>query len=327
VTVSPVLPTVDLLTLGETMGSIRTTRPLRLGGTMSMSLGGAETNVAIGLARLGHTVRWAGRLGDDDVGQFALRTLRAESVLVDAVRIDGARPTGMMLLESRAAGVSRASYYRAGSAGSALHAADLEAAVDSGCRILHVTGITPALSETAAEATVTAARRARAAGSTVSFDVNFRSALWSAHRATEVLSQLAVMTDVMIASEDELSLVTPPGLGEEEAVLHLGALGVRDVVIKRGADGATAWTLAGGTVASVEHREALRVPVVDTVGAGDAFSAGYLSAVLDGLPLGARLDRGVALGAFAVADGTDWEGLPTRRDLDLAGLPSGTIIR
>lgn len=326
-TVSPVLPTVDLLTLGETMGSIRTTRPLRLGGTMSMSLGGAETNVAIGLARLGHTVRWAGRLGDDDVGQFALRTLRAESVLVDAVRIDGARPTGMMLLESRAAGVSRASYYRAGSAGSALHAADLEAAVDSGCRILHVTGITPALSETAAEATVTAARRARAAGSTVSFDVNFRSALWSAHRATEVLSQLATMTDVMIASEDELSLVTPPGLGEEEAVLHLGALGVRDVVIKRGADGATAWTLTGGTVASVEHREALRVPVVDTVGAGDAFSAGYLSAVLDGLPLGARLDRGIALGAFAVADGTDWEGLPTRRDLDLEGLPSGTIIR
>lgn len=321
------LPPVDVLTLGETMGSIRTLRPLRLGGDMSMSLGGAETNVAIGLARLGHSVRWAGRVGDDEIGQFALRTLRAEGVSLDAVSVDAERPTGLMILESRTAGVSRASYYRAGSAGSALQPEDLAGALAAGCRILHVTGITPALSATAAEATLAAARQARAAGATVSFDVNFRSKLWAADRAAEVLTRLVAEADVVIASEDELHLVCPPGLDEEDAVHHLGRLGVRDVVVKRGQDGATAWAFSDGTVTSTEHRDAVQVQVVDTVGAGDAFSAGYLSAALDGLPLAERLDRGVALGAFAVADSTDWEGLPTRADLALVGRPAGTTIR
>ncbi len=320
------LQPVEVLTFGETMGSIRTSRPLRMGGAMSMSLGGAETNVAIGLSRLGHTVRWVGRVGDDEIGAFAVRTLRAEAVLTDAVVVDSSRPTGMMLLESHGAGFSRAAYYRAASAGSALHTEDLSAALDAGARILHVTGITPALSHDAADATLAAAGRARAAGILVTFDVNYRSKLWSVERAAAVLSRLAAEADFVIASEDELRLVSPANLGEDEAVRHLGALGVREVVVKRGEDGATAWSFGQGDAAR-EHRNAVTVPVVDTVGAGDAFSAGYLSATLDGLPPGQRLERGVALGAFAVADATDWEGLPTRKDLALMGQPAGTTVR
>lgn len=321
-----VLPPVEVLTFGETMGSIRTPRPLRMGGAMSMSLGGAETNVAIALSRLGHTVRWAGRVGDDGIGAFAVRTLRAEAVLTDAVTVDGTRPTGMMLLESHGMGFSRVAYYRAASAGSALRTEDLSTALDAGARILHLTGITPALSPGAAEATLAAALRARAAGILVSFDVNYRSSLWSEEHAAAVLSGLAAQADVVVASEDELRLVCPGDLGEDDAVRHLAGLGVREVVIKRGGKGATAWSFGPGGAAT-EHRDALTVPVVDTVGAGDAFSAGYLSATLDGLPLGRRLERGVALGAFAVADATDWEGLPTRQDLALIGQPAGTTVR
>ncbi|MHA7210429.1 sugar kinase [Arthrobacter sp. MDT1-65] len=321
------LPEVDVLTFGETMGSIRTPRPLRLGGGMSMSLGGAETNVAIGLARLGHLARWAGRLGDDGIGDYALRTLRAEGVLTDAVSIDPVRPTGLMILESQGAGLSQATYYRSGSAASAMGPDDVEAPVRAGCRILHLTGITPALSESAAAAGLAAARQARAAGITVSFDVNFRSKLWGTARASEVLAGIAAYSDIVIASEDELLLLGPAGSSEEDAVQHLGASGVREVVVKRGADGATGWDLAGSAAGSVEHRDALDVPVVDTVGAGDAFTAGYLSATLDGLQLGERLDRGVALGAFAVSDNTDWERLPTRKELALVGRPSGTTVR
>jgi len=322
------LPQVEVLTFGETMGSLRTTRPLRLGGAMSMSLGGAETNVAIGVARLGHSVRWSGRVGDDEIGEFALRTLRAENVRTDAVTVDAGRPTGMMLLESRFSGVSRAAYYRAGSAGSALCAEDLTGALVAGCTILHLTGITPALSGAAADATLTAARRARTAGGVVSFDVNYRSKLWSQERARAVLTPLAAEADVVIASEDELSLISPPGVSEEGAVRYLAGLGVRDVVVTRGGDGASAWSFADdGDDQDVQHRDAHRVSVVDTVGAGDAFAAGYLSAALDGLPLGERLERAVALGAFAVADSTDWEGLPTRKDLALMGHPAGSTLR
>src|SRR5450756_838730 len=158
---------LDVVTLGETMVSFRTGTPLRLGGTMTMTMAGAESNVAIGLARLGHMVRWGGRVGDDEVGTFILRTMRAESVAVDTVVVDPQRSTGLMLAERRVADVSRVSYYRAGSAGSALSPADAAACLADAPRILHLTGITPALSASAAEAVTEAVRLARRAGAFV----------------------------------------------------------------------------------------------------------------------------------------------------------------
>ncbi|WP_253908620.1 sugar kinase [Arthrobacter sp. H41] len=312
---------VDVLTFGETMGSIRSAGLVRLGGSMSMSLGGAETNVAIGLARLGHSVRWTGRLGDDEVGAFALRSLRAENVATDAVVIDAERTTGLMLLEARFAGVSRALYYRSSSAGSALTSRDLEASLDAAPRILHLSGITPALSPAAAEATLWAASEARKRGILVSFDVNYRAKLWDAAAASTVLTRLAGYADIVIASDDELSLVSA-GIDEEYAVNALHGRGVRDVIIKRGAEGATGWSEG-----AVVHQDALPVAAVDTVGAGDAFTAGYLSALLDGEAMVARLRRGAVLGAFAVAASGDWENLPTRSELALADRTAGSTIR
>lgn len=288
-----------------------------------MSLGGAETNVAIGLARLGHSVRWVGRLGEDEVGTFALRTLRAEGVLTDAVVRDPSRPTGIMLLEKRIADVSRAAYYRAGSAGSGLAFGDLGAALGAGPEVVHFTGITPALSESAAEATVRAAEAARERGITVSFDVNYRAKLWDRDAATKALTVLSGLADIVIASEDEIGLVagSSGNASEDELVGELHARGVRDVVIKRGGAGAAAHTREGS-----HHSDALEVPVADTVGAGDAFTAGYLSALLDGEPVDQRLRRGVTLGAFAVAATGDWENLPARSELGLLQ-SAGTTIR
>lgn len=348
------LPVAEVLTFGETMGSIRAAGPLRAGGAMSMSLGGAETNVAIGLARLDHTVRWAGRLGDDEVGRFALRTLRAESVLTDAVTIDPTRPTGLMLLEKRIADISRASYYRAGSAGAELCIEDLRQALAAIPRILHLTGITAALSGSAADATRWAAEAARKQGTMVSLDVNFRSKLWPREEAAVFLEQLVPFVDIVIASEDELDLVAPAAAAgeirpagreraaaadasefadvsepadvgenaEDAGVQELLARGVQQVIIKRGAAGASAW--ADGSRTSLPART---VPVVDTVGAGDAFTAGYLSALLDGLDMEARLDRAVTLGAFSVGGSGDWEFLPTRAELPLLEQSSGATIR
>jgi 2-dehydro-3-deoxygluconokinase len=304
----------DVVTFGETMASLRGEGPLRLGGSMALSVGGTESNVAIGLARLGHAARWVGRVGDDELGALVLRTLRAEGVDIAAAQVDPERPTGLMLREHRVGDVIRVQYYRSGSAGSAITADDVLPALD-GARILHVTGVTPALDPAAADAVRAAIARARSLGALVSFDVNHRARLWPAATAGEVLRPLVAGVDVLFASADELPLVaTDPA--------ELLAAGVREVVIKHGGDGAECHTASG-----VESVAARRVPVVDVVGAGDAFVAGYLSGLLDGAAPAERLERGAVTGAFVVARSCDWEGLPTRAELHLLDAADGTTFR
>ena len=311
----------DVVTFGETMGSIRAAGLLRHGGAMSMSLGGAESNVAIGLARLGHAVRWGGRLGADDVGAFALRTLRSEGVDTATVVRDPGRATGILLVEKRVADISRVAYYRAFSAGSAVEVADVRDSFDASTRVLHLTGITPALSDSAADATLWAARRARELGVLVSVDVNYRARLWPPETASAVLGPIAALADVVFASDGELHLIAD-GADEAARVRALLGGGVREVVVTRGGDGSAVFTATGSAASA-----ARRVPVVDTIGAGDAFTAGYLSALLDGLPLAERLDRGAVLGAFAVSASGDWESLPLRSELGLLDHAAGTTLR
>ncbi|GLW07410.1 ribokinase [Microtetraspora sp. NBRC 13810] len=303
----------EVTTLGETMASLHGQGPLRMGGALSLSVAGAEANVAIGLARLGHAARYAGVVGDDEFGLLVTRTLRAEGVDT-AVRVDPGRPTGLIVQENRIAGITRVHYYRDGSAGATLSAADASAALADPPRLLHVTGITPALGPAPRAAVEHAVRLARDAGVRVSLDVNHRARLWDAETAAPVLAGLLPYTDLLFASGDELALV-----GGREAV---AAAGVGELVVKHGADGAEA--VAGGETVRLPAR---RVQAVSTVGAGDAFVAGYLSGVLDGLPAAGRLGRAVTVGAFAVAAHGDWHGLPTRAELALLDLGDGSTVR
>lgn len=182
------LAPLDVVTVGETMAALRATGPVRLGAPMQLSVAGAEANVAIGLARLGHRAGWVGRVGDDEFGALVLRTMRAEQVDVSHTRLDAdGRPTGLLAREDRIADLVNVAYYRAGSAGSALRAADVLPALNRGVRILHLTGITPALSAGAAEAVRAAAARAGELGITVCLDVNYRARLWSPAEARKVL--------------------------------------------------------------------------------------------------------------------------------------------
>jgi 2-dehydro-3-deoxygluconokinase len=328
-------PVPEVVTFGESMAALRAGGPLRLGGQLQLSVAGAESNVAIGLARLGHRVSWAGRVGADELGVLVLRTLRAESVDVSHAATDtSGRPTGLLIFEPRLGDLTRVSYYRAGSAGSAVTADHVLAALAPGARVLHLTGITPALSPAAADAVRAAAQAARRSGVMVCLDVNFRSRLWTAGQARAALRPLLPCTDLLVASEDELPLVAPapggegvaePAAGDAAPDQHAAALlaeGPDEVVIKRGAAGATVVSRAGAV-----HRPARRVPVGSLVGAGDAFVAGYLSGHLDGLPVTERLDRAVSVAAFAVASPGDWEGLPTRDELALLDAAEGATIR
>jgi len=303
-------PAAEVLTFGESMVSFRADGPLAQGGVQTVRLAGAESNVAIALSRLGHTVAWAGRVGDDSFGRLVLRQLRAEGVDTRYAVVDGERPTGLMFVEQRTADLVSVEYRRAGSAGSAVCKDDLGSSLAPGLRVLHVTGITPALSESAADAVAWAVESASAAGVFVSLDVNFRSRLWSRNQAREVLAPLADHATVVIASDDELDLVAPGD--EDDAVAELFARGVQQVAVKRGPLGATLHSREGRVDAP-----ALAVTAVDPIGAGDAFTAGYLSGVLDGLEPADCLARGATTGAFAVSTRGDWEGAPTREELTL----------
>lgn len=311
----------DVMTLGEAMGCLRSAGRVNLGGTMSLGVAGAESNVAIGLARLGHTCRWVGAVGPDQIGELVVRTLRAEGVDVSCVR-RSAEPTGILVFEDRLAGLMRVDYHRRHSAGSTVCADDVTAALDDDPpRIVHLTGLTMALSRSAAGAVHAAAELGRRRGALVSLDVNHRSRLWPEDEARSALAAVIGLVDLVIASDDELALVASGRDTAERAQRLLGG-GARAVVVKHGAAGATSYT-AEGVVDSPAHR----VRAVDTIGAGDAFAAGYLSSVLDGLSEPDRLLRANAVGAFAVASRGDWEGLPTRDELGLLDVAPGEVVR
>ena len=300
-----------VVTLGETMGLLRAESIGSLAhlGSLAIGVGGSESNVAIALRRLGVDAVWVGRVGDDGLGVRVARELRAEGVEAHAI-VDESAPTGLMLKQLPAAGRTAVRYYRGGSAGSRLGPADLPPDLIEGADLLHVTGITPLLSASCLAAVHAAIDCARERGATVSFDVNHRAALGAAESAAPVLRELADRADLLFGGEEELRLVGGAGADAAELAESLAGDG-RTVIAKLGAAGAVA-VAEGRTVAA----EGFAVPVVDTVGAGDAFVAGYLSAHLAGLPLEQRLRRGNACGALLCTAPGDWEASPTLRDID-----------
>jgi len=309
-----------LVTCGEAMACLgaRDVAPLRLGGDLRLTIAGAESNVAIGVARLGHAAAWIGRVGEDELGDLVLRTLRAEGVDLRGARRDGAAPTGVMLKERRVGAVTRVHYYRAGSAGSRLRAGDIHDSLVAGAALAHVTGVTRALGPGPAGAVAALIAAARATGLPVAVDVNHRARLWPSREAAALaLGALAREADYELAGADELALIGGAGVIAELIGGH-----ARAVVVTRGSAGAEVHTAQG-----VIRRPAPAVAPVDTVGAGDALTAGFLSGLLDGLDPGGALERGVQVAAFAVSTAGDWEGLPTRAELGLLALDEGATVR
>lgn len=198
----------SVVTLGETMALVRTTEigSLRHANSLAFGIGGAESNVAIGLARLGVATSWLGRVGDDSPGERVTREIRGDGVDVRAI-VDPDAATGLMVKERPSAASTAVHYYRAGSAGSRLRPEDLPDGWVEDASLLHVTGITPLLSETAKAAVHSAVDRARAAGTTVSFDINYRSALASPEVAGPVLRDLAERADVVFGGAEEFALL------------------------------------------------------------------------------------------------------------------------
>lgn len=299
-----------VLTIGETMGLTYNEQPGTLASSRvhHVSFGGAESNVAIALRRLGTPVTWLSRVGDDPIGELIARELGAEGVDVRAP-VDGLRPTGFMHKLRRTAKTSTVTFWRAESAASALSEKDLTDDLFDGVALVHLTGILPGVSESARACVLAAARRARAAGILLSFDVNHRARVWGERDPRPTYLELAELSDIIFAGDEEAAMLVE-GTNPRELADAMTALGPKQAVVKLGADGALA-SVHGETY----EQPAYRVEAVDTVGAGDAFVAGYLSSLLAWQSPQARLDRAAAAGAFACLSLGDWEGAPTQREL------------
>ncbi|GAB96141.1 2-dehydro-3-deoxygluconokinase [Kineosphaera limosa] len=263
---------VDVACLGETMLLLvpDPPRPPETAEVFRREIGGAESNVAIGLRRLGASTTWHSALGDDAFGDYVLDRVAGQGVRC-VVRRDPDRPTGLYVKELRPEGTS-VRYYRSGSAAASLEERDIAAILEQHPRWIHTTGITPALSQQNASV-VELLWRSAPEGTRLSLDINFRAALH--HRGSpEMLLDLANRADVVFCGEDEAAaLWGHRGPEEVRAAIH----GPTTLVVKQGARGALAFGIDGRSC-----HPAPTVEVVEPVGAGDAFAAGFLSRHIEG---------------------------------------------
>ncbi|OKJ58293.1 sugar kinase [Streptomyces sp. CB02115] len=334
--------TTDVVCLGESMVTFLPSQPGRLADVPSFGrgIGGAESNVACALAAAGHRAAWVGRVGADGFGDHLVETIASYGVDTSAVRRDPVRPTGIYFRTAtdRGTDTHEVAYYRAGSAASAMSPDNVPYEDLLAGRILHLSGITAALSADclALLRDLTAPRPGRPL---VSFDVNHRPHLWRGGDAdASVLLELARRADLVFVGEDEA----------EEAWGIVGAEAIRAalpepavVVVKRGSAGATVFsglrpgprssnaggagnaTGAGSAGAggaegadTVTLVPALRVDVVAAVGAGDAFAAGFLSATLRELPVRERVRHGHLMAAAVLTVPGDLTDPPARDHAD-----------
>ena len=309
----------DVITMGETMMAFEALDygPLRENILFKKWIGGAEDNFIIGLARLGFHCGWFSRLGQDEFGKEILRTIRGEGVDVSRVIIDEEAPTGVFFVESLAGDDPRCYYYRRFSAASRLSPNDIDPDYISRAKVIYATGITPALSETARQATETLFRLSKENGQLMVFDPNLRLKLWGIEDARDVLVPLMQKSAYVLPGADELSLLMDCGnLGE--AIKKAHQLGITALIIKRG---------KGGATISVSNKHPTDVPgfpienPVSTMGAGDCFAAGFVAGLLKQQSLKECVRLANALGAFCLRGSGPYQTLPDLEELQrfLAG--------
>lgn len=302
----------EVILFGEPMAMFvaKTTGELHEVNEFTRLLAGAEVNVAIGLKRLGHSVSYVTKLGTDPFGTYIENKLQAEGIDTQITK-DEEHFTGYQLKNKVLEGDPKVFYYRKNSAASCMTEEDVEQVNLEGAKLLHITGIPPALSQSCRNATYRLIERAREQKMTVTFDPNLRPTLWESKSVMiRTINDIASKADIVLPGTAEGLTLMGSDKPEEIAAFYRQA-GAKTVIVKMGADGAY--------VESDQVKEfykGFRVKeVVDTVGAGDGFAVGVISAYLEQLSLKEMVDRGNAIGSIQVSVASDNEGLPTREEL------------
>lgn len=303
---------LEVVTFGESMVLFNpdSKGPLRYVHNFNKSIAGAESNVAIALSRLGHKVGWYSKLGDDEFGRYIQATIRGEGVDVSRVKTDSERNTGILFKERFVHVNPNVYYYRKGSAASSLSVEDIDAEYIKASKILHITGITPALSKSAREAVFKAIEIAKENQVIVSFDPNIRLKLWSVEEARPILLEIIKMSDIVLPGIEEGRILFGTE-DRDEIVNNLLESGCDTIAVKLGKDGCYVanrtkrYFVKGYTVEAPE----------DTVGAGDGFAAGFLAGLLRNLGIKEAAEYANGVGAMATLVRGDMEGFPTFEQL------------
>ncbi|MHA6250779.1 sugar kinase [Oceanobacillus sp. CAU 1775] len=298
----------DVITLGESMVTLTPTvkERLKYANTFEKSVGGAELNVAIGCSRLGMKTGWLSRLGKDDFGEYIYNFARGEGVDVSQVELVEDYPTSLNFKEIRADGTTKTIYYRHKSPILTLTADLLDEEYIKNAKILHLTGIYPAIDPKNISVMEKAIDLAKKHGVKVSFDPNIRLRMWSKEQARDVLKKILPKVDILLAGDEEMEII----IGEKnplKIIEEVKKMGVSFVAIKQGEKGSTGYHK--GVITEVSAIEATKV--VDTVGAGDGFDAGALYGILQDWPLEKTLKFANAIGCIVVEVNGDNKGLPS----------------
>ena len=313
-------PAFDVALFGEAMLLLVADQPgpIENATAFHKRTAGAETNVAIGLARLGFKVGWASRLGTDTMGRALLAAMQGEGIDCSHVISDPTQRTGIQFKGRVTDGSDPpVEYHRKGSAASHMGPADVDETWLRSARHLHATGVFAAISDSSLQAALKTMEVMRAAGRSISFDPNLRPTLWSSTEAMRHwINELAARADWVLPGMEEGLLLTGQSTPEGVARFYRER-GARLVVVKLGAEGAYYDSDAAGT-GRVQGFPVEKV--IDTVGAGDGFAVGVISALLEGRTVPEAVRRAAWIGARAVQVLGDTEGLPTRAQLDEAGL-------
>ncbi len=309
---------LDVVALGESLVQFNPLEegPLRHAALFEKHAAGSESNAIIGISRLGWKTAYITKLGHDEFSKFVLATLKSEDVNVQGVKLLEGKNCGIFICQRGypIPGKSDVVYYRSDSAARYLSPEDLDPYLISSAKIFHVSGITPALSDSCRETTLEALRIAKKNKVLVSFDTNYRKKLWTEAEARPIILEIARQADILLTDPDDVRIMLgrkKPG-EQNEALEELAALGPATVVYKLGATKGLV-ALSKGQIAT---SPAIKVPLTDSIGAGDAVVAGFLSGYLGGETLQRCLDMAAVCSALTVMRKGDFENLPDRTDLD-----------
>jgi 2-dehydro-3-deoxygluconokinase/2-dehydro-3-deoxygalactonokinase len=305
----------DVVTLGESLIQLNavTRGPLRHVTLFERHVAGAETTVAVCVRRQGLSSGLITRVGDDEFGKCILNWVRGEGVDTSQIRVDTKAPTGIYFVQRGfpIPSESKMFYYRKGSAGSRISPSDVDPDYLGAAKLFHTTGITPALSETALEATRKALEISISNNLIVSFDTNIRPVLWgSIDNAVRVLTPIIEKVDILFTDPRDASILLNVQ-DVDQMIDGFLKFGVETVVLKMGRKGA----IAANRREKVSV-QALEVYVEDPIGAGDAFAGTFITSRLKGRSLEESLKRAVIAGSLVVTVRGDEECLPSEEEID-----------
>lgn len=303
---------MDVITIGDAMVAMcpKEKGPILFCNTFERKIGGAELNVAIGCARLGLKSGWISRLGQDDFGKHILKTVRGEGIDTSQIELVEGYQTSVYFREVMANGDSRSFYYREKSPTSTMIAESLDENYFRNSKVLHITGVFPSINDNNKEILLKAVELAKKNNLLISFDPNIRLKMWTKSQAREFINKFLSEVDILLVGDEEISIL----IDEEdtnEAIKKFHDMGIDKVVVKRGAKGAI-----GSDGSNIYDVAAIKPKaLIDTVGAGDGFAAGFLSAYLKGDSFEESIEFANAVGSLVVGIEGDNEGLPYYEDV------------